>query len=826
MTTRGFAHPTPVGELTFEVLDTEAVTRHAELLHRWVTHPRSVYWQMQGQAVEQVAAAYTGVAADPHHDAWLGRRDGVPCFLAETYDPAQSELAGHGAGAAPREVGMHLLVAPPEGPRVPGLTRAVMDAVLALCFSDERCQRVVVEPDVRNEAIAVRNAEAGFVVERRIRLSGKEAALSTCTREAWTRARSVPAVEADDLVRHLAPAPMGTAQRLLVAKMIAELTHERLLAPRRTDDADIPDPADVPDGRPAAYLLDLDGGVRYGFTARRYPLEHWRVDADTVTRTVDGVVTPVDAQQLVIELRPLLGVPDALLGTYLEEVAATLAASAWKIAHPEGRRVAELVAAELPAVEAAMTEGHPGFVANSGRIGFGVSDHRAYAPEAAGDVRLVWLAAHRDHTHLASCEGVTERDLYASQLGDDVLGGFADRLRSQGLDPDDYLYLPVHPWQWEHKIAVTFAPDVAARRLVPLGVGPDAYRAQQSIRTFLDVDRPDRHYVKVALAIQNMGFLRGLSPAYMRVTPAINDHVAGIVGADPEFVACGFEVLREVASIGYTGDAYHRAGEVTGPAPAQRRMVAALWRESPVPRLGDGERAATMAALLHRDPDGAHLATAWIARSGVDTVTWLRAYLRVYLRPVAHALLAHDLAFMPHGENVILVLRDGLPVRAMLKDIGEEVVALHDRPLPPDVERIRMRTSPQVAALSVHTDVFDGVLRHLAGILDADGVLPAETFWDEVGRCLAGHALDHPEVHERVDLFVDRFDHSCLNRLQLRNTLQMVDLTDQASSLIMAGTLPNPVAGHRPAASGKRSGSAQPVPGEGVEERALFVGQV
>jgi siderophore synthetase component len=539
-----------------------------------------------------------------------------------------------------------------------------------------------------------------------------------------------------------------------------------------------------------------------------------------VTRTVDGEPRPLDAQQLVIELRPLLGVPDALLGTYLEEIAATLAASAWKVAHPEGRRVAELVTADLATVEAAMTEGHPGFVANSGRIGFGVSDHRAYAPEAAGDVRLVWLAAHRDHTHLASCEGVTERELYASQVGDDVLACFSDRLRSLGLDPDDYLYLPAHPWQWEHKIAVTFAPDVAARRLVPLGPGPDAYRAQQSIRTFLDVDRPDRHYVKVALAIQNMGFLRGLSPAYMRVTPAINDHVARMVAADPEFAACGFEVLREVASIGYTGDAYHRAGDVTGPAPAQRRMVAALWRESPVPRLGEGERAATMAALLHRDPDGAHLATAWVERSGLDPVTWLRAYLRVYLRPVAHALLAHDLAFMPHGENVILVLRDGLPVRAMLKDIGEEVVALHDRPLPPDVERIRMKTTPEVAALSVHTDVFDGVLRHLAGILDADGALPAKTFWDEVGRCLAGHATDHPEAHDRVDLFADRFDHSCLNRLQLRNTLQMVDLTDQASSLIMAGTLPNPVAGHRPGTTGKHSRSAEPVPARWISSSA------
>ena len=44
------------------------------------------------------------------------------------------------------------------------------------------------------------------------------------------------------------------------------------------------------------------------------------------------------------------------------------------------------------------------------------------------------------------------------------------------------------------------------------------------------------------------------------------------------------------------------------------------------------------------------------------------------------------------------------------------------------------------------------------------------------------------------DLLREEFAHSCLNRLQLRNTLQMVDLADQAESLIFAGTLPNPAA--------------------------------
>jgi siderophore synthetase component len=159
-----------------------------------------------------------------------------------------------------------------------------------------------------------------------------------------------------------------------------------------------------------------------------------------------------------------------------------------------------------------------------------------------------------------------------------------------------------------------------------------------------------------------------------------------------------------------------------------------------------------------------------------------------------HCLHAYDLAFMPHGENLVLVLRDHVPVRAFMKDIGEEVVAFHERPLPESVARIRMPVDDDFRVLAIFTDVFDGFLRFLAAILDGDGVLPEAEFWRLVGECVREHGNDHPELRDRLDFFRPTFRHSCLNRLQLRNTLQMVDLTDQAGSLIYAGDIDNPLA--------------------------------
>lgn len=754
--------------LTIEPLD---LHRDAEVLHGWVTHPRSVFWMMQDASLDDVRREYAAIVADPHHDAFLGRADGRPAFLVETYDPFFSALADL-PELRPGDLGMHVLIAPPESEPRPGYTTQVFAAVLEHCFADPAVRRVVVEPDVDNAAIRVKNIDAGFVELREVPVPGKTAMLSVCTREAYELACGAT-------TPHLTPVLMDRAHRHLVAKAIGEYAHERLISPA-------PD-----DHRPGWWTLTA-GTSAYSFSARVHALEHWVVDPASITRSVDGEQVAPDAQALVADLAPVLGIPDRLLPTYLEEIASTLAAAAWKLRY---RRipVADLVDADYQAIEAAMTEGHPAFVANNGRIGFGLDDYTAFAPETGEPVRLHWLAARRAVTRLTLGAGQTEEALYGGELAPATRARFVGRLRRLGLDPADYLFLPVHPWQWVNKLAVTFAPDVARRDLVHLGAGDDEHRPQQSIRTFFNVSRPERHYVKTALAIQNMGFLRGLSPAYMEATPAINDWVAATVAADAELRSTGFTVLRELAAIGYTGDAFHRHA---GPSP-YRKMVAALWRESPVPSLADGERPATMASLLHRDADGDALVTALVKASPVDAATWVRSFLRAYLRPLVHCLYAYDLAFMPHGENLVLVLRDHVPVRALMKDIGEEVAVMGTHPLPPEVERIRGTFPDDVKALAIHTDVFDGVLRFVGAILAEDGVLDGEEFWGLVRETIEEHRADHPELAAAAahyDLLRPTFRHSCLNRLQLRNTLQMVDLTDQAESLIFAGTLDNPVA--------------------------------
>ncbi|MFB0619652.1 IucA/IucC family siderophore biosynthesis protein [Streptomyces sp. AGS-58] len=585
-----------------------------------------------------------------------------------------------------------------------------------------------------------------------------------------------------DAVAHLSPERWERANRLLVRKALAEFAHERLLTPE-------------PDGDAYTVRSD-DGHTTYRFTAVRRALDHWQVDAGSVTRHRDGDRLPLAALDFFLEFRRSLGLSDEILPVYLEEISSTLSSTCYKLAKPPVTS-AELARGGFQTIETGMTEGHPCFVANNGRLGFGSHEYLAYAPETANPVHLVWLAAHRSRAAFTAGAGIAYESFLREELGEPAVRRFHAVLTGRGLDPADYLFLPVHPWQWWNKLSVTFAAEVARDHLVCLGEGDDEYLAQQSIRTFFNTSDPRKHYVKTALSVLNMGFMRGLSAAYMEATPAINDWLAQLIENDPVLRSTGLTIIRERAAVGYRHLEYEQATDRYSP---YRKMLAALWRESPVSSLRDGESLATMASLLHVDHRGASFAGALIERSGLGPTAWLRQYLRAYYTPLLHSFYAYDLVFMPHGENTILVLKDGAVQRAVYKDIAEEIAVMDpDAALPPQVRRIRVEVPDELKLLSVFTDVFDCFFRFLAALLADEGVLAEDGFWRTIAEVTREYQEANPQLADKFgqyDMFAPEFPLSCLNRLQLRDNRQMVDLADPSGALQLAGSLKNPLAGH------------------------------
>ncbi|MFF2314967.1 IucA/IucC family protein [Arthrobacter sp. NPDC058097] len=597
---------------------------------------------------------------------------------------------------------------------------------------------------------------------------------------------------------HLTPDRWAAANRHLVRKALAEFSHERILVPEPVGGIDNDRNSD------GGYRVRSDDGTaEYRFSARILQLDHWSVDAASIACSRDGQDAPLDALTFITEFSATLGIRQEMLPVYLEEISSTLSSHAFKqwMGQPSAAELAAGVTrgadagTDFQAIERSMTEGHPCFVANNGRLGFGIGDYRAFAPEAGAPVQLEWIAVHRSKAVFTSSEGLAYAAHLEAELGAGALAFFDAELGALGLDPDQYFLMPVHPWQWENKLTVTFAADIAQRHIVHLGIGADSYQAQQSIRTFFNTSAPEKAYVKTAMSVLNMGFMRGLSPQYMKATPAINDWLQDLIDRDDALQGRGLAMIREVAAIGYHNSYYEAAAAKGSP---YRKMLSALWRESPLPLLKDGQQLATMASLLHVDADGKTMVSALIGQSGLEPAAWLRRYFEAYLVPLVHCLYCYELAFMPHGENVILVLENGVPVRAVMKDIAEEIVVMGDRlDLPEAVARIKVDVPDGDKVLSIFTDVFDCIFRFLAALLEEDGLLSGEEFWRTAAEAVRGYQAEHPELadqFQRHDLFAADFELSCLNRLQLRNNQQMLDLADPSGGLQKAGRLANPLA--------------------------------
>lgn len=150
------------------------------LLHRWFQQPSAVFWGMQGTTEADTLRHYAAMNRSDHARAFVGIVAGERSFVVELYDPAFDAVAEHYPVRA-GDLGMHFFVGPATRPQS-GFTRRVFRSIMNLAFDHFGAQRVVVEPDVRNERVHALNRDMGFVVHKEIALPHKRAQLAFCTR--------------------------------------------------------------------------------------------------------------------------------------------------------------------------------------------------------------------------------------------------------------------------------------------------------------------------------------------------------------------------------------------------------------------------------------------------------------------------------------------------------------------------------------------------------------------------------------------------------------------------------------------------------------------
>ncbi|MBD1371880.1 IucA/IucC family siderophore biosynthesis protein [Hazenella sp. IB182357] len=594
-----------------------------------------------------------------------------------------------------------------------------------------------------------------------------------------------------NIIQTLNPTTWKIVSRNLLTKMIAELMYEDMLHPEVMDERE----------DRVTYQLKLKNDITYTYQAKRRLFNSFTVYEETIQRHIgekkEEATNPI---QFLLDIQTTVGMNSTTAGHLIREYNQTLIADATIYEKKKEKAGVDLTKLDYAELEGEM-EGHPWITYNKGRIGFSYEDYLAYAPEQQKSVQIAWLAVHRTRTDFHAVSELNHDDLIRSELGEQQYEAFLNQLQSANLNPHDYFFLPVHEWQWNNYIIPFFAEELAQQFIVPLGDGHDHYLPQQSVRTFVNITNKEKHHVKLPMSILNTLVYRGLPGERTVLAPQITEYIKGIWEKD-SFLnqTCRLILPGEIASLNYDHPYYtHMEG-----APYQYlEMLGCIWRESIYTYLDEGEHPITLASLLYVDGSGTPFVSRLIEQSGLSADQWMDRLFEVVLPPLLHYLYQYGVVFSPHGQNTILVLKEGVPHRLAMKDFVDDV-NVSDQPLPElanipaTLKEVLRSEPPEGLCQFIFTGLFVCHMRYLSHIMDDHHDISEAVFWEKAQRVILAYQAQFPALSERFacfDLLRPEFTKLCLNRNRMLDYGYEDD--DDRPHASEYGKVKNPLAGSK-----------------------------
>lgn len=534
------------------------------------------------------------------------------------------------------------------------------------------------------------------------------------------------------------------------------------------------------------------GATRFALTLgkRRYRVSGWQCRSFRLIRlehsTLDvedaaGSTAPVSLPRFLEDLETALG-DGAIQPGFVNELTQTLIKDLQSAAGPvPDTETPQALGAD--ALEQYFTDAHSYHPCYKSRLGFSLRDNQRYGPEFARPLRVLWLAVPARLAHQGAVSGMALADRVAEDAGPRVLASLDDYLAQRQLARRDVVLMPVHPWQWENALVAALYPELASGEIALLGEGEATYTAQQSIRTLAPRDT-GQPYLKLAMSLTNTSSTRILARHTVTNGPIITQWLQRLIDSDATARAAGFVILGEVAGVALDERAFPagRYGAVYGQA-------GALWRQNVGEFLEDGERAVPFNGLsqLSRDAEGTPATpfiAPWIERHGLEA--WTRQLVHVATLPIIHLLYAEGVGMESHGQNIVVIHRDGWPLRVALKDFHDGVrfsMAHLARPeLAPALEPVPERhaalnrnsfivTDDPAAVRDYSCDAFFFIaLAEMAIFLQRRFGLAESRFWAMAADEITAYQRAHPQHGERYrcfDVFAPTWEVEALTRRRL-----------------------------------------------------------
>ncbi|MEK3916118.1 IucA/IucC family siderophore biosynthesis protein [Paenibacillus sp. FSL H7-0331] len=554
----------------------------------------------------------------------------------------------------------------------------------------------------------------------------------------------------------------ASVEKRILRQLLESLIYEHIVEFSAMNDELVP-PSDGP--RIIIKGLSLSEGLPLSYTcygSKKMSFGRIRLNRLTAIERVgpDGTTTEARLGEFVSEvLAPV--VQHSRLDTFVEELEQTLIKDTQaQYANPHRELTGQERAYDE--LEANIMDGHPYHPCYKSRIGFNPDDNMTYGPEFKPLIKPLWLGVLTNESVAAQSSTLDYEQFLEAELGADLLADFKSRLEAVGKSYDQYRLIPVHPWQWRETIVRVFNRQLADGRIIMIGEGTEEYRPQQSIRTLANASSKEKSYLKLPMNLTNTSTGRTLAKHTVLNAPIISDWLYSLVKDDPVAQRLDFVLLREVAGVAYDHETWSETMR-----PRAYGTLGAIWRESLHGYLRSGEEALPFNALCHVDRSNRQFIDPWVQKEGVEA--WTGRLLKVSIEPLLHLLFAHGVALESHAQNMILIHRDGVPVRIAFKDFHDGIrfsrthlanpeVCPKLHALPGHHTRINPNSFIEtdhaaVVRDFVHDAFFFINLAELCLFLEEHYGLKEEQFWGMAAQVIHDYRQTYPQHEARYRVF-------------------------------------------------------------------------
>ncbi|MBN8411455.1 IucA/IucC family protein [Halomonas litopenaei] len=305
--------------------------------------------------------------------------------------------------------------------------------------------------------------------------------------------------------------------------------------------------------------------------------------------------------------------------------------------------------------------------------GMSADEYQAYMAEFARPVGLVWVAVARHRlctgAGLEAADGGDVDSVPADWvLAHDERQTLQDELRNKGID-QTHVALPVHPWQHEHALPTWLATDLEEGHCVTLETVTGGWWPTSSLRSLLST-RCSEHSLKLPMAIHSLGASRYL-PAVKMINGDLSARLLAQARQRDPVLASALHLCDEGKWWAYMPEDASLFEE----AP---RHLSAMVRSYPRELLAQRDvqlvPMATLGTPLPSENSASahHLFSDWMDQRGMEHGTesarvlfgeLCSRFFEINLRMLRLGMLAEV-----HGQNAVLVVRDGQVEGLLLRD--------------------------------------------------------------------------------------------------------------------------------------------------------------